>query len=191
MKLIILICGFVLLLWLLRHFCELIMPNLTIPQKLTSVALSEFCLSNFDVQSPSSSGKKIILFWKIQCCQLWFNNGCQDKFNWGQKDIANNNRKQINKTSMNPAKVWVLDGAGYCILAEFDCIVPLITSLLSVLMCWSLVWLDLLLNDNQQSIPTLTSFFWTICKKSENLKHKWGFHTDNIWHLNTLIRIYM
>jgi len=31
------------------------MPNLTIPQKLTSVALSEFCLSNFDVQSPSSS----------------------------------------------------------------------------------------------------------------------------------------
>ena len=35
------------------------MPNLTIPQKLTSVALSEFCLSNFDVQSPSSSGKKL------------------------------------------------------------------------------------------------------------------------------------
>ena len=170
MKLIILICGFVLLLWLLRHFCELIMPNLTIPQKLTSVALSEFCLSNFDVQSPSSSGKKIILFWKIQCCQLWFNNGCQDKFNWGQKDIANNNRKQINKT-FNESSKSLSTGAGYCILAEFDCIVPLITSLLSVLMSWSLGWLDLLrlifclMTIRFQSIPTLTSFFRTICKK--------------------------
>ena len=49
------------------------MPNLTIPQKLTSVALSEFCLSNFDVQSPSSSGKKLFYSEKfnvVNCCDL-------------------------------------------------------------------------------------------------------------------------